>query len=404
MKRVKNVALAIAALPIVAGPLLLGTTPTGQAATATMSGLFGTAPNFSSITVDGTPLCPCRPIDYNTMPGLIPIADGVQALDRWISTTSGTETVIAYSKGTHSALGWLRDNADETSAHRVQFILLGSPETPGNGRWSVGHKLENGLPDTEDFQNVTFVVRQYDSIADAPMNKFNILAAVNSSFSAHLEGYDGLDLDNPDAVYVDPDTGAKTLYFRTDVLPMLQWMDWFVAAEQLAEWDATLRPLIEAAYDRPVAIPDRTDARLTGASGPALVAAAYQESPATDAAETKDTVDAVTDEDALPVDETEAESEATEATEDTEPAAPLAEDETTEDETTQDETTEDEIAEDKSDSAGAEADVDAVSQPKDPKHRAPLKGSASGTAAGQESRPGTQADDSGAGSGDSDSA
>lgn len=294
MKRVKKVALALAALPMMAVPALVGPSPQAVAATATMAGMFNSAPKYTTITSDGQSLCPCRAISYDTSPGLIGIADGVRALEPWIATTPGSKTVVAYSKGTHAALGWLRENADELPAHRIEFVLLGSPETPGNGGWRVGHNLQSGLPPTNDFQNVTFVVRQYDSVADSPVNRFNFLAMINASFSTHLEGYDGLDLDNPDAVYVDPKTGATTLYFRTDLLPMLSWMDWFATPEQLAEWDATLRPLIEAAYARPVEIPDPDYAltsRLTLVAQQAVLettaASAPQSGPPEDAAGTE---------------------------------------------------------------------------------------------------------------------
>ncbi|MGE2735132.1 PE-PPE domain-containing protein [Mycolicibacterium vaccae] len=257
MKLVKKVAMALATVPFLAGSLGLGAAAPTQAATATLSGMFGSSPKYNGISTGGRSLCPCRPILYNSLPGLLPTASGVWALDQWVSTTPGSKTVIAYSKGTHSALGWIRENADEMSAHTVRFVLLAAPETPGNGGWRVGHNLGNGLPATGNFGNVSFVVRQYDKVADAPQDPFNFLAAINASMSTHLEGYDELDLDKPDAIYIDPKTGARTLYFRTDVLPLLAWTEWFATDEQIAQWDGLLRPLIEAAYDRPVDIPDR---------------------------------------------------------------------------------------------------------------------------------------------------
>ncbi|MGE2729087.1 PE-PPE domain-containing protein [Mycolicibacterium vaccae] len=259
MKLVKKVAMALAAVPFLAGSLALGAAAPTQAATATLSGMFGSSPKYNGISTGGRSLCPCRPILYNSLPGLLPTASGVWALDQWVSATPGSKTVIAYSKGTHSALGWIRENAHESSAHTVRFILLAAPETPGNGGWRIGHNMGNGLP-AGNFGNVSFVVRQYDKVADAPQDPFNFLAAINASMSTHLEGYDELDLDKPDAIYVDPKTGARTLYFRTDVLPLLSWTEWFATDEQIAQWDALLRPLIEAAYDRPVDIPGRGSA------------------------------------------------------------------------------------------------------------------------------------------------
>ncbi|NVN48822.1 PE-PPE domain-containing protein [Mycolicibacterium hippocampi] len=257
MNRLKKGAVTVAALPMVlAGPLLAGPPTIAEAATGTLVGLFGSAPKFSSVNNSGSSVCPCRNIAYDFWPGQAGIADGVSALDHWIDTTWGYKSVVAFSKGTHSVLGWIRENADDRDAHSVRFLLLGSPETPGNNYPYEGHKGGSGLPETGDYDNVTFVVRQYDGVADAPWDKFNLLALLNASFSTHLSGYDELDLDNPDAVFVDPVTGASTLYFRTDVLPILAPIDWLTTDETMAQLDALLRPLIEAAYRRPVTIPD----------------------------------------------------------------------------------------------------------------------------------------------------
>lgn len=256
MNRLKRAAITAATLPMMAaGPLFVGPSPTAEAATGTLTGLFGSAPRFSSVSVDGSSVCPCWNIAYDFWPGQAGIADGVDALDTWISTTWGRKTVLAFSKGTHSVLGWIRTNEDDSAAHTIRFYLLGSPETPGNNYPYEGYKFGRGLPETGDYENVTFIVRQYDGIADAPYDKFNFLALLNASVSMHLNGYDNLDLDNPDAVFIDPETGAETRYFRTDVLPILAPIDWITSDEQMAKLDALLRPLIEAAYRRPVEIP-----------------------------------------------------------------------------------------------------------------------------------------------------
>lgn len=274
MNRLKMAAVTAAALPMLAvSPLLSASPPAAAAATGTMAGLFGSAPNFNSITVDGSPLCPCKNIAYDFWPGQPGIADGVAALDKWISTSTGKKTVMAFSKGTHSVLGWIRENPLDLDAYTVQFVLLGSPETPGNTYPYEGHKGGHGLPQTGNYDNVYFVVREYDGIADAPYDKFNLLALLNASVSTHLAGYEDLDLDNPDAVYVDPKTGATTLYFRSDVLPILTRIDWLASDEQMAKLDALLRPLIDAAYRRPVVIPAKPplNARLASVTTDAAV-------------------------------------------------------------------------------------------------------------------------------------
>lgn len=273
MNRLKMAAVTAAALPMLAaGPLSSLTPPAAAATTGTMVGLFGLAPNFNSITVSDSSVCPCSNVPYSFWPGQPGIADGVAAVDKWISTTSGRKTLLAFSKGTHSALGWIRDNPYDFDAYTVKFVLLGSPETPGNTYPYEGHKGGHGLPETGNYDNVTFVVRQYDGYADAPYDKFNLLALMNASVTTHLNGYNNLDLDNPDAVYVDPKTGAKTLYFRSDVLPILAPIDWLTSDEQMAKLDALLRPLIEAAYRRPVEIPAKPTASAVNARMASLTA------------------------------------------------------------------------------------------------------------------------------------
>ncbi|BBX71673.1 hypothetical protein [Mycolicibacterium psychrotolerans] len=66
-----------------------------------------------------------------------------------------------------------------------------------------------------------------------------------------MYGYNGLDLNAPDAVHVDPITEVRVLYFRSDVLPMLKWLEPWVSDEKIAELDAKYRPLIEQGYSRP---------------------------------------------------------------------------------------------------------------------------------------------------------
>lgn len=263
MSRMKKAAIAAAALPSVAVLPFIGQTTSAEAVTATMGGVLSTAPKWNTITYQGAKLCPpCTEIEYpfSGWLGQMPIASGVAALDTWVAQTSGDKVVLAYSKGTHSALGWVRENANDPVEETVRFVLFGAPETPGNAFPSQGYDNANGLPATGDFTNVTYIVRQYDKAADYPADWWNLLAVANASQTTHLQGYDKLNLSNPDAVWVDPKTGATTLYFRTDVLPILAGVDWLLPDSVMAQLDSILRPIIESAYHRPVAIPTAAEA------------------------------------------------------------------------------------------------------------------------------------------------
>lgn len=201
MRKWVRVAAYVAAVVPTAAVLHPGMqlTPSAQAATATLSGVLRQAPKWESVTESGSSLCPCGEIDYplSGWLGQPSIAYGVEALDEWIASSAPGDTVLAYSKGTHAALGWIRDNVGDPLTEQVRMVLLGAPETPGNPFRSIGHRNQNGLPATGDYGNVTFVVRQYDRTADYPADWWNFLAVANAVTSTHLFGYDDVDLDAP---------------------------------------------------------------------------------------------------------------------------------------------------------------------------------------------------------------
>lgn len=243
------VAIAIGAI------LAAGGIASSRADTATMSGTFGVAPRYSTITG----LCPCTSLRHSVMPTQRGLADMVASIGRWVATpaaasaTPQPKRLVSFSASTQGATGWVRDHADEPATRDVEIVAIGSSETPGNGWAGRGHRGEEGLPTDQGavYDNVTFVVRQYDPIADRAANP-NLWSRINEKMSTHVRGYDDIDLDDPDATYVDPVTGSTTKYFRSDVLPMLRWRQRFTSDERMAELDAKYRPRIEAAYDRPV--------------------------------------------------------------------------------------------------------------------------------------------------------
>ena len=242
MKRPLSALLAIGAL----APII----PTALADTATMAGSWGTHPKYETITAPGGKTLAGKNLSYNVWPDQNGITSAYNAQGRWLDTIDLAEdnTLVTYSLSTHATVGRLRE-APESLAN-VEVIMFGAPESPGNPNPGIGHHRKTGMPTTGDLDNVTMVVAQYDHVADKPQHP-NLWTYLNTSTSVHTRGYDDLDLDDPDARYVDPDTGAETIYYRTEVLPMLRWRDWFTSDERMAELDDKYRPRVEAGYDRP---------------------------------------------------------------------------------------------------------------------------------------------------------
>jgi len=226
-----------------------------EAETATITGTFGVGPKWSTVTN----LCPCEAVSYSAWPSQGGIAGGVQGLEQKLQqvgiSPSGIDRVVGYSLGAHVGLGYIRENPE--AAKDIRWTFMGSPDTaegrPSKGK---GHEGQNGLPDG-DWSNVEFVTRQFDPVSD-PAARFGGLSSINASLSVHTKGYDGIDLDNPDATYTNED-GSVQKWYRTDTLPVLAWRKWFTSDERMAELDKYYRPLIEKDYDRPVDLEDTDD-------------------------------------------------------------------------------------------------------------------------------------------------
>lgn len=234
-------------------PLALAAPTNAGAATSTMVGSFWVKPDYSTIKTSTGTLAGAN-LPFTALPTQSGIDSAYEAQGRWLeslppTTVNGQKhTSVSYSMSTHATVGRLRDEPETLKG--VHVILIGAPETPGNPKQGNGHKNTEGLPDGPVDVEVDMVVRQYDPVADAAHNP-NFYTWINSKMATHIYGYDHLDLTNPDAVYVDPVTGVKVLYFRSDVLPMLKPWDWALNDERMAELDAKYRPKIEAGYSRP---------------------------------------------------------------------------------------------------------------------------------------------------------
>ncbi|MEH3140915.1 MAG: hypothetical protein PGN37_12180 [Mycobacterium kyogaense] len=251
----------IATLPMVAAAALLSATP-AVADVAYMTGLFGAKVDYASISAPSGQGCDpgagCDVIPYaNFSPNAASLRRGVQAIEDYVAAHPGENTIWTYSDSTDAAIEYMNTHPEDTT---TQFYLLGAPSTPGNFQafsfFSRHPTLADGVG-----SNATFVLRQYDIVADVPAGTRNF-ARYNLSQRVHRDGYNGLDLSNPAVSYTDPRTGSTTQYFLTYPLPLINpgWK----TPEQIAAQDKALRPGIESQYyvpgkvQRPVVLPPPT--------------------------------------------------------------------------------------------------------------------------------------------------
>lgn len=235
-------AMAITALSALAAA---GSLTVARAETATLAGSFGVTPQWSSVVE-----CPCQTVRFSYMPTQAGIASGVREFTAQLNRQTAQQTIdraAGYSLGSHVLVGYIRDNLDDERTRTLPMTLVGAPEAPHNPRKGNGHRNTEGLP-AGDYGNVTFVVREYDPVADAATNP-NFWSRINAKMSTHIHGYD--DLGEPDVVWRDDETGSVTEFHRSDVLPMLKGWDWLLSDERMAELDAKYRPRIDQAYSRP---------------------------------------------------------------------------------------------------------------------------------------------------------
>lgn len=195
--------------PLVAGGLALA--PIAQAEVTWMGGLWGTHPNYASIT----PLTPadkcgttCERIAYDNWS----VQSATKSFNSWwLAKGAGADTHWFYSESTDGYIKWAQTHPNDLADH---IYLIGSPSTPGYT--DNGYYLPAG-----DYSNVTFVVRQGDSVATN-----------SGSLSTHLSGYNNLNLNNYTSKTVDPRTGAAVLYFAAPATTTPKW--WMPKSTTLA--------------------------------------------------------------------------------------------------------------------------------------------------------------------------
>lgn len=197
--------------------------------------------------------------------------------------TVGTPTrVLGFSMGAQACLKWMRQKGPTTTVDpgKVEFYLCGCPEMPYNGA-SVLYPEDHpaiypgetahwwGCPTPEEFHgefgvgygpptvcpwDITFVINEWDGWCDAPNKTGNEKADKNAAAGRKSSGnhglYPGTSLVDPRRVeWVDPDRTNIKYILVPKPLPLLNSVkDPLVKASE----ERKLRPIIEAAYDRPM--------------------------------------------------------------------------------------------------------------------------------------------------------
>lgn len=208
----------------------------------------------------------CQPVDYLALPGDVYNQQGAVKVEEAIAGLPADEQIVLFghSQGGQVIYSTLRDFADHPESapdpSRLTWVSIGNPTNKIGGRRPTTASGEQWLPIDTPYQG-TEVIRQYDGWADWPDDESNVLAVANAfigMLTTHIR-YEGVNLDDPNNVRYTPnlsngDPGNVTyVWVPNDVLPLVAW-----AGPLAPMLDNLLRPTIEAAYDRPVAIPDPT--------------------------------------------------------------------------------------------------------------------------------------------------
>ncbi|QZT65385.1 PE-PPE domain-containing protein [Mycolicibacterium austroafricanum] len=192
----------------------------------------------------------CRSVNF--APGIGDAWSGSWLLQAAVSIVPGDLIIMGYSLGASSIHDRLRfwemfPALAPDPARVVLVVTFGNPENRfgGQARDFIG----SGLPDSVPFKHLD-VTMQYDPVADRP-TRLGLFSSLNLAFAQHVAYFDDIDINDPDNLVYQADDGTTYMLVRSEVLPLVSWMDWFTPDERMAELDAILRPLVERDYDRP---------------------------------------------------------------------------------------------------------------------------------------------------------
>ncbi len=174
---------------------------------------------------------------------------------------AGPFVIFGYSQSATVATLEKAKLAAEPNPPAASFFLLENPNRPDGGILArapgvtipiLGVTFSGPTPTDTPFPTID-VARQYDGVADAPLNPLNLLADVNAVLGyVELHGSaPGLSLS--DAQFQGQYGDTSYYLIPTPVLPLLMPLGQLgVPAPILAALDAPLRVLVEAGYNRTI--------------------------------------------------------------------------------------------------------------------------------------------------------
>ncbi len=202
------------------------------------------------------------------------VAQGVDILNNYITSTDGPVTVFGYSQSATIASYEMAQLETSDPSAPVQFVLIGDPSNPDGGLLarfpdltlpSLGLQFGNSTP-ADDFSTVIYSV-EYDGFADFPKYPINFLSDLNAFLGINYLHYnylgsipaDGLTGPAPDVGSAVPvaTTGAETdtAYYMipTADLPLLDPLrDIPVLGNPIADLlQPDLALIVNLGYDNP---------------------------------------------------------------------------------------------------------------------------------------------------------
>lgn len=195
------------------------------------------------------------------------------------------DLIFGYSQSAVVISLYMREHPDEANT----YVLLSNPMRPNGGilqRFAFIGTIPildiplSGATPTEGEFTAFDIARQYDGWADFPTNPLNALATVNAILGIYyLHGQytqvDPTDLQDPST---DVDQYNDTTYYTLDtpILPLLLPLQQAgVPNAVLAGFDAPLRVLVEAGYDRGTSPGEATGINIFSGPDPITLAANF---------------------------------------------------------------------------------------------------------------------------------
>lgn len=184
------------------------------------------------------------------------VDQGAEMLNNAVTTTTGPMIAMGHSLGAVVCCNWLRNYGPSStvSPADLSFVLMGNSVRPNGGFCFDLNYYPNSPAPANTPYTVTDIARQYDGWADWPQNSGVLIADWNawSGMNNVHPDYRGVRLTDPKNVsYV----AGNITYIWSPT-----WPAPILGTSQVgtAVFDQDIRPQIEAAYSRPVTIPNPT--------------------------------------------------------------------------------------------------------------------------------------------------